>query len=191
MKSKSRDQGFVSLLTAILISMLLLVITISLIPLETFQLGKSEDAEQTLRAYYAAEAGVEDAVAKVLSGSISTSTTGCPSSAVGGANSGAEWTCQQVSFTGAPSGKLSGPPEESAVTISPGHHTSVNSVMFEWHHGSEAASFYDAWTPMGCAAGECRFPSAASYAYAPPLELTVLEYPDGGFNANKVCKTYS
>src|SRR5260221_6730806 len=105
MKSKSRDQGFVSLLTAILISMLLLVITISLISLETFQLRKSEDAEQTLRAYYAAEAGVEDAGAKVLSGSISTSTTRCPSSALGGAHSGAQSNRQPNSVSGAANGQ--------------------------------------------------------------------------------------
>jgi hypothetical protein len=190
------DQGFVSLFTAIMISMLLLVITLSLVTLETLQLRKAEDSEQSLRAYYAAEAGVEDAVAKIRSGAITTGTpTSCATATIGPVSGGAMWTCQQVSFTGSPSGNLSGPPEEAAVTIVPGGSVSYNSVEIEWNEqaGPEPASYYNAWGAFCGGGGNCNFPSASGYVsgppgpFAPPLELQIVKYPDGGFKASDVC----
>jgi Tfp pilus assembly protein PilX len=190
------SDGFVSLFTAIMISMLLLVITLSLVSLESLQLRKTEDAEQTQRAYYAAEAGVEDAVAKILSGAITSATpTSCAQSTIGPASGGAMWTCQQVTFSGDPAGNLAGPPEESAATIAAGSNPGFNSIEIEWNQGSQAAPYYDAWT-LVCG-GSCNLPSQSGWTagppgpFAPPLEATVVEYPGGGISANSVCTGYS
>jgi len=115
------ERGFVSLFTTIMLSLLLLVITISLVSLEAVQLRKSEDSEQTLRAYYAAEAGIEDAAAKVLSGAVTTNQTCATPGAANttyDATGAAGWTCQQISFSGSPTGILEH--NDVAKTIDPG-----------------------------------------------------------------------
>jgi hypothetical protein len=185
----------VALFTTIIISLLLVVITVSLITIETLQLRKSEDAEQSLRAYYTAESGTEAAVAKILTKDPSVwSGTGwidqdCSSPAASytgfDATGLAGWTCQQVSFSGSPEGKLDQP--DQAATIDPGHVTpNYNSVILEWNQ-SPNASGYD----MGAGAFSGNLPNAAQYAAggysAPPVELTIVEYPNGGFSANDVC----
>jgi hypothetical protein len=175
--------------------LLLVVITVSLITIETLQLRKSEDSEQSLRAYYTAEAGVEAAVAKILSKDPSVwsgstwadqDCTSAAASFTGYDSVGqAGWTCQQVSFSGSPEGKLDQP--DQAVTVDPGHITpSYNSVIVEWNQSPNAGG-YD----MGANTFNGIIPNAAQYASggysAPPIELSIVEYPTGGFSASDVC----
>lgn len=167
---KSAD-GFVSLFTCIMISLLLLVITVSMISLETLQLRKAEDAEQTLRAYYAAEAGVEDAVSKVVSGAVTTNQA-CTANTGYDIPGAAGWTCQQISFSGTPFGKLDTP--DSAKTIDPGN-VNYNSVVLEWNQSTNTNPAY--FNLPGA------FPSQAAYDKAAPIELSIVEYPPGGFAA--------
>lgn len=180
-----RQDGFVSLFTAILISLLLLVITVSLVSIEALQLRKAEDSEQTLRAYYAAEAGVEDAVSKVLAKTI-TPTSGantCNASSGFDTSGNSEWTCQQVTFAGAPFGKLD--EADQAKTVDPGHiaSTPFTSVIIEWNQSTNtSAAYYNDPTLL-----TGNFKSAAAMNTAPPLELSILEYPTGGFAASQVC----
>jgi hypothetical protein len=189
------QRGVVALFTTIIISLLLVVITVSLITIETLQLRKAEDSEQSLRAYYTAEAGAEAAVAKILSKDPSLwSGTNWSDQNCSSANSSftgydgpgqAGWTCQQVSFSGSPEGKLNQP--DQAVTVDPGHVTpGYNSVLLEWNQSSNASG-YD----MGANMFSGNIPNAAQYAAggysAPPVELSIVEYPNGGFSANDVC----
>jgi hypothetical protein len=175
MKSNERNRGFVSLLTAILLSMLLIIITVSMITIEALQLRKAEDAEQTLRAYYTAEAGVEDAVAKVLSDVI---TPGhgdnvCNSLTNYDIPGDQGWTCQLVTFSGNPTGRLTAP--DSAVTINPGK-AAYQSVIIEWNQSTSGAG-YNVALP---------FPDQNTYTAnysAPPLELAIVQYPDASFAA--------
>lgn len=181
---KRQQDGFVSLFTAIMISLLLLVITVSLVSLEALQLRKAEDSEQTLRAYYSAEAGVEAAVSKVLNKTIAPGVgdNTCNASTDFDVDGAAEWTCQQVTFTGAPFGKLDRP--DAAKTVDPGHITGTpyRSVVIEWNQSTNTAPAY--YNQPGLLSGN--FPPAASYNAAPPLELSILEYPTGGFAASQV-----
>ncbi len=175
-------QGFVSLFTCIMISLLLLVVTISLISLEALQLRKAEDAEQTLRAYYTAEAGIEDAVSKVLKMTPPYVDQACVPKPNYDATGAAGWTCQQISFSGSPKGKLD--KADEAKTVDPGSTTPhYQSVVFEWNQSPVSGGApYTVNGPFGGAG----FPTQAAYgaAYAaPPLELAIVEYPDGGFAA--------
>src|SRR4051812_22946208 len=139
---KMRENGFVSLFTCIMISMLLLVITMSMVSVQALQLRKSEDSEQTLRAYYAAEAGVEDAVNKVLTGAIAPGlgddVCNKPATPYDGPGS-ASWPCQYVSFSGSPTGKLDKP--DSAKTVDPGN-VNYQSVIVEWNQSPSGTSSY-------------------------------------------------
>jgi hypothetical protein len=186
------DQGgAVALFTTILISMLLIIITLSLITLQTLQLRKSEDAEQTLRAYYTAEAGVEDAVSKVLA-KVITGDQVCSDPGASNTNydtvGDSGWTCQQVTFSGAPSGLLGAP--DQAVTVDPypiGPPTWKALLVF-WN--TQQVPKPATTAIPGFAGGNA--PTEASFNYnLAPLELSVLEYPSGGFAANKVCNTFS
>ncbi len=170
------SDGFVSLFTAIMISLLLLVITMSLVSLEALQLRKSEDSEQTLRAYYTAEAGVEDAVAKVLNMTPPYVDQACQPKAAYDIPGAAGWTCQKITFSGTPKGKLEA---DQAKTIDPGHITGppYMSVIVEWNQSSSAGPYSVPLT----------LPSAATYvAAAPPVELAIVSYPSGGFKASDI-----
>jgi Tfp pilus assembly protein PilX len=173
-----REQGFVSLFTTIMVSLLLLIVTMSMITLETVQLRKSEDSEQSLRAYYAAEAGIEDGVNKVSHG-LRTDTP-CTASVNYDNPGAAGWTCQSITFTGQPVGRLS--QADAAKTVDPGPTTpNYHSVIVEWNQSTDtsAAAYQPGIYPTG------NFPQMSNYTYAaPPIELAIAQYPNGGIAAS-------
>jgi Tfp pilus assembly protein PilX len=175
---KTRDEGFVSLLTSILISLLLLIVTVSMVTLETLQLRKASDAEQSLRAYYAAEAGVEDAVAKILSNPTNRTNQACTSNTNYDIPGAAGWTCQQISFSGTPFGRLDRP--DQAKTIDPGTTTpNYQSILVEWDQSTVgAAGYYNAPGSLPSQAGYNASPFAA------PIELSIVQYPRTTFASN-------
>jgi hypothetical protein len=175
---KLDSKGFVSLFTTIMISLLLIILTTSLVSLEVLQLRKSEDSEQSLRAYYIAEAGVEDAVSQVLTNPTDRTDKPCASNVGYDTAGSASWTCQRISFSGSPVGKLEAP--DAAKTVDPGHVAGgYGSVIVEWNQSVNAGNYN---VPTG------GLPSAAGYApyAAPPLELAIVSYPTGGFAASQV-----
>lgn len=180
MRLQTGERGFVSLLTCIFISFLLVIIATSLISIETLQLRKAEDAEQSLRAYYIAEAGVEDAVAKVLSGT--TFAPGCnPNTTFEAGGNG--WTCQQVNYTGSPAGDLKD--QDKAVTIDPGRPSpDYKSAIVEWQQSGNATGYnvnLSSGFPCDSSDPSC---SVGGYNYsAPPMEVAVVAYPTGNFEA--------
>jgi Tfp pilus assembly protein PilX len=184
---RRNESGFVSLMTCIMLSLLLLVITLSMASIQSLQLRKAEDSEQTLRAYYSAEAGVEDAVSKVLSKTISQGVgdNTCHASSGFDAPGAAEWTCQYVSFSGNPTGKLD--KADSAKTVDPLHTaTPYRSVIIEWNQSTNTTAAYHNRPTLLTGS----FPTQAAYngsPFDPPLELAVLEYPGSGFASNQVC----
>lgn len=179
-KMVNESDGFVSLFTAIIISLLLIVIVLSMVGLETLQLRKSEDAEQTLRAYYTAEAGVEDAVSKVLDDQIYAGhgDNVCNTNTNYDIPGAAGWTCQDVSFNGSPTGKLQN--SDQAVTIAPGN-INYNTVLVQWDETNGNAAQYDVTSAT--------LPNSATYIsryLAPPIELAIVQYPPGGFSQSQV-----
>jgi Tfp pilus assembly protein PilX len=175
------QDGFVSLFACIMISILLVIITVGLISIETIQLRKSEDAEQSLRAYYTAEAGIEDAVSKILSGTIALGLGDnvCNADTTYDTAGDAGWTCQEVSFSGAPAGNLS--TADAAVTVDPGKTVpAYSSILLEWDQSSDPNQ---ARYNVNLAGG---LPSAAAYTAnysAAPIELSVVQYPNTAFAA--------
>jgi Tfp pilus assembly protein PilX len=172
------DGGFVSLFTCIIISLLLLVVTMSLVTLETLQLRKAEDAEQTLRAYYTAEAGVEDAVAKVLTKAVTSDQPCVTKTPIYDSTGDANWTCQQITFSGTPFGKLDQP--DVAKTVDPGP-SSYKSVVVQWNQSTVTnAAFYN----MPAALPD---QNSGALNYAAPVELSIVEYPTTTFPSSAVC----
>lgn len=65
MHSKARQAGVVALITSIIIGLLLVAITTGAIALMGGELRQGSDYDQSIRAYFAAEAGAEDALAHI------------------------------------------------------------------------------------------------------------------------------
>ncbi len=174
----SNQSGFVSMITVILISLLLLLVTTTMVTLEVAQLRKASDTEQSMRAYYTAEAGVEEAVKRVLAGSVLADQ---PCARV--TYDTAEWSCQQIEVAGQPSGKLASP--NASVTVDPGFVAApgYNSVKIEWDQSASVnPAYYNTSLPL---------PSQSTYEatlpFAPPLEMTIVQYPSGNVSVNDVC----
>lgn len=186
MKPNNNEQGLVSLFTTILISLLLIIITTSLVTLEVLQLRKSEDSEQSLRAYYIAEAGIESAVNKILANPTDRTDQNCTDSAAGSTNYDlsdptSNWTCQRISFSGSPMGTLV---PDQGKTVDPGKVIGgYRSVIVEWGQSNNT-------DPTKYSFIGANLPSDAGYqssAYkAPPIEIALVTYPDALIPANTV-----
>ncbi len=180
------DRGAVALLTAIIISILLTIIVSGLVSLMISELRQSEDAEQSVRAYYAAQSGVEDGIQKVvaalgsakvdqLCGSAGSQNVNLDPSSPGTVG----WTCQQITYSGSPTGTL--PQPDKAVQVDLGAAT-FGSMTLSWDitpmpPGGFAANFFRA--PLG------GFPSAgAGWNHPAAIELAIIGYPAGSFSAS-------
>jgi len=185
-----KSEGFVSLITAIMLSLLLLAITISLISLQVVTLRKAEDSEQSQVAYFAAESGIEDAVAKVKTGTVGAAGQACPGGASANTNLVTTpglvgWTCQSITLSGAQSDDLKQP--DSAITIDPYNAAGggFSSVTVLWDQSvGNAAAYYNA--PLS--GGLVNFAGGATTwnGHAIPLELTVVSYPTGAFTGGQI-----
>jgi hypothetical protein len=148
-----------------------------MVTLEVLQLRKAGDSEQSLRAYYIAEAGVEDAVSKVLSNPTNRVDQPCTANTTYDPAGIAGWTCQRISYSGTSVGTLSSP--DVSKTVDPGHVTpTYQSVIIEWNQSPAAGSYI---LPNA-------LPSAGAYGIyaAPPLEVAMVSYPTGGFSASQL-----
>lgn len=65
MRYLRHETGLVSLLTTIFFSLLVMVITLSMIAIGIRTQRQATDSDQSVRAYYAAQAGTEDAILKI------------------------------------------------------------------------------------------------------------------------------
>lgn len=176
------ERGAVALLTTIVISMLLVIITGGIITLMAAEVRQSNDAEQSVRAFYAAQSGVEDALSRVqgaAAGPLPADQTCTASSSATTQNLDLDatqagvvgWTCQEIKFSSTPTGTLNQP--DDAIQIDPGN-TAFGSLTVEWDtKQGQPASYY---------AAPANFTPAAAWQWAPPVELTVVEYPLGTFN---------
>jgi hypothetical protein len=192
MLKTTKQDGFVSLLTAIILCLLLLAITVSLIGLQALTLRKADDSEQSQLAYYAAESGVEDAVAKITTGAVGSSGQSCPGGGslntnLAPSNVGAVgWTCQSISMSSATADDIK--QHDTAITIDPYKAIGgggFNTVTLLWDQTlAKPASYFAAPT----SGGNVNFSGGSNtwYGHALPLELTVVGYPAGSFNASQV-----
>ncbi len=185
MRSARSEQGAVALLTTVIIGILLTIITTGLVSLMISELRQSNDAEQSVRAYYAAQSGVEEGIEKVIAGLGSAqvdqlcNTAGSKNLNLDPSNPGAVgWTCQQITYSGSPTGSL--PLPDKAVQLDLGS-AKFGSMIMEWDitpppPGGYPAGFFDA--PLG------NFPSTAvGWNHPAAMEVAFITYPDTAFEA--------
>jgi Tfp pilus assembly protein PilV len=183
-----RQTGAVALLTTIIISILLTIIVTGLIALMVSELRQSNDAEQSVRAFYAAQSGVEDGLNKVIS-DLAAGTfndrdcSGLPSAYQNlnldtAAPGQVGWTCQQISYSGSPTGSL--PARDKAVQVDIGPLTTANSLVLQW----DVTPPPFAGGPLSFFNAPASFPNSSAWPYAAAIELGLIDYPSGSFSAS-------
>lgn len=173
-RQRFNDRGAVALITTIVISILLSIVIIGVMIVMISELRQSNDNEQSIRAYYAAESGVEDAIVKAIaSPGVNQDCTTSSSSSTKNLNLDAAnlgkvgWSCQQIHFSGQPSGSLS--EADKSVQIDLEGAANFHSFTLEWDTGG----------PKNTLAVPSILPQTTNWNNRPAaLELTVVEYPD-------------
>jgi hypothetical protein len=172
-KQRFNDQGAVALITTIIISILLSIVVIGVMIVTISELRQSNDNEQSIRAYYAAESGVENAISKAMALPHTSQDCSNPTLSknlnLDPTNLGqVGWSCQQILFTGQPSGTLS--QADQAVQLDLEGAGIFHSATLEWDTGAPKN-----YTPVVGA-----LPSSAAWSASnrpAALELTVVDYP--------------
>lgn len=192
------QRGVVALITSIVVGLLLVVITTSGIALMNSELRQATDYDQSVKAYYAAEAGVEDALAVIRRNLDQAAIDPIPDSpdcnpldpAEADLGGGISYTCQIVtSQSNLIEGEL-GAEESVQIDLSGLKLASGARVRVEWNQQTSSPdSGSDPRTLSGIPA---QFPpnniNPADTSYWPGrfpavMETTFLEYPDRTFNA--------
>jgi hypothetical protein len=133
---KMNERGIVALISAIVISLLLSVIVISMVGLMIGEARQAQDADQSIRAYYAAEAGIEDALLKVKAAGAGVAEQSSCSGTGMDFGDGSGFTCQLIEVKNNQlAGRLN--PEE-ATQLEPFHSglgagVHYNRVVINWH----------------------------------------------------------
>lgn len=169
-KQNFNDRGAVALITTIVISILLSIVIIGVMIVMISELRQSNDNEQSIRAYYAAEAGVEDAIIKAIASPGVDQDCSNPSKSknlsLDAASPGkVGWSCQQITFAGQPSGSLS--EADKAVQIDLEGSNSFSSMTLEWDTGAVKNNTVVP-NPL---------PSTTGWNRPAAVEMTIVDYP--------------
>lgn len=175
MKWTTDQRGLVSLITATIISILLSIIVIGMVALMALLQRQATDSADAMRAYYAAEAGVEDGLLKVenaLPNNLSSLPSGCQDSNNNAVplDGTAEYTCQQFSNTSNTlTGTLTadGTPLQLDLSGFP-----VSYMVIRWNTSNDAA------VPSSYTGPQGRFPDnpTGNWTYPSLLELISASY---------------
>lgn len=161
--------GIVSLLTTIVISILLTIIVTSAVGLSVGELHQAIDGDQSVKAYYAAEAGVEEALLSIANNPTSFATNNSCSAPVildFVNNPNVAYTCKTIQTT---INKLAGQLEvDQSGQIGPIN--GFDTLTLNWHQfGTDP----DIGSPY---VGPAGFPARLSWTYPAVMELTALGY---------------
>lgn len=189
-KNTNNSQGIVALITSIVVALLLIVITSSAISLMSTELRNASDFDNSIKAYFAAEAGVEDALAKIrrdlVAGRKLETNEICdpltaPENNLSGDNVIA-YTCQIVSTkVNSITGSLS--PEES-VQLDLGGISGFNEIVVSWNQ--RGSTDPQGWNTANIPS---LFPPGSGWAgtYPAVLETSIIRYPrQAEFESNQI-----
>lgn len=182
------NRGLVSFLVVIFITALLTLIVTALVQTMNRELRQATDNELSTRAYYAAEAGIEEGLAEIrqaaeqddLSG-IETGSS-CDTGAWNFAENGGEtgFACRLINFQpNTLEGQLDADESRQFNFVDTDH----DSVLIKWHRrGSDYSDDVDSFDVPS------RNPAAADWpSDTPPImRVEIVSYPDGGFEDDDI-----
>ncbi|HSX48154.1 MAG TPA: hypothetical protein VLF41_01450, partial [Candidatus Nanoarchaeia archaeon] len=127
------ERGFVAMITTILVSLMLLLITTGVVAVQANEQRQATDIDKSIKAYYAAVAGAEQAMADIQSGTVAYGASGCngTSGPVDSSERNIAVTCTQIQKqTSSYSGYLQ---SEEAYQSPPIPAGAFDSLTIKWH----------------------------------------------------------
>ncbi len=189
---RARHQGSAALLTTVAISAVLIVLFVGLTTIATREVKQSIATDQSNRALYAAQAGVEDAVRRLNDDigfaenekTCNQSDGGDPHQ-IGDTSANAAWTCRTISLeSNSVEGRLD---KDQAVTIdlSKAKNASNNAVSIKYMSLEWNKSDYDSANAIGAAVqGNKALPTSSAWeGRAAVMQVTGIWYPKAGIPA--------
>lgn len=174
--SQNGERGVVALMTTIIVSLLLVVVTISGARIMSAELRQATDFDLSVKAYFAAESGVEDAIAEIRRNGVENSVSpGCEAFNDSDANLSSDgvvaYTCQVVSLE--QTALQSELKKEASVQIDLAG-LDFNRLVVSWNQ--EGSSDPAAWDG---AAIPPQFPPGTTWSdqYPAVMEATFVSYP--------------
>jgi hypothetical protein len=191
-RSSKSEQGVVSLIASIIIGIMLIIITISGLVLMSAETRQATDFDQSVKAYFAAESGVEDALAEIkrrldLGDNLTTILAGGTDECDNflgdpdlSGDTSVSYTCQIVEMAGNELNGVAQAEESFQVDLTG---TTFNRLEIHWNQQG-----IDAGTLSGLPAS---FPGNAPINnwldFPAVMELRIISYPtSGAFNANQI-----
>ena len=178
-RHQSSERGAVALITAVIISILLTIIVTGLITLMASELRQSSDAEQSTRAYYAAQSGIENGVQKVIGAlpghyisPVCPRTGSSKTSIIQGIPVG--WTCQSISYSGNPEGTLNLPDQTTQIDLTGA--PNFDKVTLQWDNTSGP---FNMPAPL---------PTSSVWSGAAAVEMTFVDYSKKPYSSAQVAQ---
>lgn len=187
-KQSSNQQGIVALLTTIIVSILLLIITLGALSLVSGELRQATDYDQSITAFFAAEAGVEDAVAEInrrlSQGLPLPENSDCTplDAADAQLGEGVEYTCQVITADANELTDQLGVEEATQLDLAGA--TGYDSIRVRWNDPSAGTD--PAWSGVPLPANFTQGDDWQSGDYPAVIEMLVVSYPNGDFNETDI-----
>jgi hypothetical protein len=190
-RSSQFEQGVVSLIASIIIGIMLIIITISGLVLMSAETRQATDFDQSVKAYFAAESGVEDALAEIkrrldLGDNLATILAGGTDECDNflgdpdlSGDTSVSYTCQIVEMDDNEINGVAQVEESFQVDLTG---TTFNTLEVHWNQQG-----IDASTLGGIPTS---FPSNSPVNnwldFPAVMELRIIAYPSGSFNAGQI-----
>ena len=192
MKQFRNQHGLVSLVTTVVISILLCIVVISMVGLMSLLQHQSTDSSDSIRAYYAAEAGIEDGLYKIeqalLHGAILPTGNVCNSSGTAlqnGVSNGPQYTCQLFSnVTNSLTGVLTQNGQPLQIDLA-GSSGPIDHITISWNApGQDSALGPNCNLPndLAQAATELNNPTGPALSWNCPAVLELITVPYSNTN---------
>lgn len=188
LRHENADRGVVALITSIIVGLLLIVITAGAISLMGNELRNAADFDQSVKAFYAAEAGIEDTLAKIradiLAGNQIDAKTACAPFSEEDSNLSGDgvvsYTCQLIDTS---SNTLVGElAAEEAVQIDLSGMPRYTHLFISWNQRGSSdpqSANPSTWQSQSGQTIPPSFPSGSAWVgnFPAVLETTLVQYP--------------
>lgn len=186
MKYLRNQQGIISILSVTFFSILVMIIAIGTILAQNKELRQSTDADQSIRSYYAAESGVEEALFTLTTqGSAyrAPNCTGNNNLNLPSLSSDLTITCAKIAdFNIAKSGSLK---QEEAIQESIVPNAGANQMILAWN-GKDASYDYTGTYDAALYSSGVVLPAQGTWNMPAMMEVTVYAYPNKNVQPNEV-----
>jgi len=176
-KVQHTQRGAVALITAIIVSTLLMITTAGMVSVTIKSLRQSTDGAQSTKAYYAAEGGLEEALLKIRNGDDPNACTGAVDAAT--SNIDGAVTCTKVTTKNNELVGQIGPNQTVQLDLS--SVSGLVNINVEWSRGGDLAAIPN-YTGPDAFLGQQNSSATPKWSAEAPavVQVGIVEYPSAG-----------